>query len=360
MPVYLGIREFSPAHVHLIFSDESVSKLAPLKPLFPGIKWAEYKCDAFDFFAVKAICEKIITSLGDGDSITFNLTSGTKVMMLACQSVILEKNLSGFYVSQDLSLLQVPKYNKKQISFQLSIKDFFDLSEHSIASCNKLDDFTKEDFIVAAKIETFAGDGQKYLTIMRNMRKIYNDNDLAVPETGRASVSNSNMEVTWRNDSVIINNKGKNILNLKSKHVRNLFFSGGWWELIVAKEIAGWASVKELLVNCILPFKTDTLTSKNEIDILINTGKSLIFVECKSGNIRQEDINKMKVIKQTYGGVIAKSILVSKFPPSGTIQEKCKELDIHVFYTHMFNKQVKSLSKLIVEIDTLSKRSSIN
>ena len=120
------------------------------------------------------------------------------------------------------------------------------------------------------------------------------------------------------------------------------------------------ARITNFFWNCVLPFKTDKLSRKNEIDILISTGKRLIFVECKSGNVRQEDINKMKVIKQTYGGVISKSILVSRFLPSATILEKCKELDIDVFYTHAFlNKQTNPLSKLISKLNDLNKRGSI-
>ena len=133
-----------------------------------------------------------------------------------------------------------------------------------------------------------------------------------------------------------LGSKGKPTINLKSKHIIKLFFNATWWELQVAKEIANWPGLKELLINCVLPFKTDKESRKNEIDILISTGKRLIFVECKSGNVRQEDINKMKVIKQTYGGVISKSILVSRFLPNATILEKCKELEIDVFL-HMLS-----------------------
>ena len=157
-------------------------------------------------------------------------------------------------------------------------------------------------------------------------------------------------------ENTIINH----ILNLKSKHIKELFFNAAWWELLVAKEISNWAGLQEMLVNCVLPFKTDKLTSKNEIDILVSTGNRLIFVECKSGNVRQEDINKMKVIKQTYGGVIAKSILVSRFLPNATILEKCKDLDIDVFYTHVFrSKQINPLKKLIVKLNEINRKPSI-
>ena len=96
-----------------------------------------------------------------------------------------------------------------------------------------------------------------------------------------------------------------------------------------------------------------------EIDILINTGKKLIFVECKSGLVKQEDINKMKIVKQTYGGVIAKSILVCRELPSQSIIEKCKELDIELFYSFALNKELNPLNKLSKVINDVERKASI-
>ena len=113
------------------------------------------------------------------------------------------------------------------------------------------------------------------------------------------------------------------------------------------------------MLHCELPFKTDDKSLKNEIDIVLNTGNKLIFVECKSGNIKQEDINKMKVIKQTYGGIISKSLLVSRFMPSQSIMEKCKELDIEVYYMYAFQRMVNSLKNIHKTLDKLEKKTSI-
>ncbi len=159
---------------------------------------------------------------------------------------------------------------------------------------------------------------------------------------------------------ISVKHKGKPILDLKSKHVIDLFFNAAWWELRVAEQVAQWGEVKQLLINCILPFKTTSQDKKNEIDILVSTGKKLIFIECKSGNVKQEDIDKMKVIKDTYGGLISKSILVSRYIPPLGIIEKCEELDIDVFYTHAFKgTQTTPLNKLIPKLNDLVKRGSI-
>ena len=128
----------------------------------------------------------------------------------------------------------------------------------------------------------------------------------------------------------------------------------------MAKEVSKWSKIKDIQVNCVLPFKTDTKTAKNEIDILLNTGKKLVFIECKSGNVKQEDINKMKVIKQIYGGLISKSILVSRFLTNTTIIEKCKELNIDIFYCYAFNnKLINPLNNIISNLEEINKKGSI-
>ena len=85
-------------------------------------------------------------------------------------------------------------------------------------------------------------------------------------------------------------------------------------------------------------------------------GRKLIFVECKSGNVKQEDINKMKIIKDTYGGVISKSILVSRFLPTKNIIEKCEELNIEVFHQYEEEILINPLSELLNVLDNFEKK----
>jgi hypothetical protein len=357
LPIYVGIKEFKPDKVHFIVSNESVGSLTNLKPLISNTIVADYRCNPYEFNSIKTICENILQKISDHDEVSFNLTGGTKIMVLACQAVIQEHKLKGFYINQDDTYIELPSYLKKSITSELTIQEFFDLSGHHLFSVNKLNDFSSDDFKVALQIESFANNDKRYNTITSYFRKKYNNQK--IPLKGRETLANA-IEVNWDGGFININANSKSIVQLKSSQCINLFFNSAWWELIVAKEVSNWDRSKELLVNCELPFKTDKQTTKNEIDILLNTGKKLIFIECKSGNVKQEDINKMKVIKQTYGGVISKSILVSRFMPSSTILEKCKELEIEVFYSYAFlNKQVNPLSKLISSLDKLSNKISI-
>ncbi len=359
LPIYVGINEFNPDKVHFIVSNESIGSIAVLIPLLKNIHHSVHNCDAFDFFAIKATCVKIIDEIDSNDNISFNLTGGTKIMVLACQALIIEKGLNGFYINQDDTLLELPSYTRKKINTELNTKEFLDLSGHNISSSNVLADFTTDDFKMSSVIESFANSDKRYSIITNFFRKKYNNSNLKIPPSGKENIT-YNIEITWDIDKISIKAKSKEFLSLKSKNIHQLFFNSGWWELQVAKEISNWSKFKELLINCVLPFKIDVKSSKNEIDVLLNTGKKLIFVECKSGNVKQEDVNKMKAIKQTYGGLISKSILVSRFLPRPTIIEKCKELDIEIFYCYdIQNRIVNPLNEVLVKLDEINIKGSL-
>jgi hypothetical protein len=359
LPIYIGIKEFNPDKVHFIVSNESIGNIAILKPILKELKYNVYNCDAFDFFSIKSTCERIIDKIDSNDKITFNLTGGTKIMVLACQAIIFERGLIGFYINQDDTLLELPSYTRKSINTELSTKEFLDLSAHKILSFNELTNFSIDDHKISSVIESFANKDRKYTSITNAFRKLYNTYNNKMPKSGKELLPN-NIEVNWTSDKILIKSNGVDLLSIKSEHCNQLFFNSAWWELKIAKEISNWSKLRELHINCVLPFKTDSSSAKNEVDILINTGKKLIFVECKSGNVIQDDINKMKIIKQTYGGLISKSLLVSRFCPSPNIFEKCKELDIDIFYSYKHqNKIVNPIDKILLKLEEINKKSTL-
>lgn len=357
LPIYIGIKEFKPEVIHFIATNESIASLGSLKAMLSSVKIQEYKTDPFDFNSIKTSLDSIISKLAPEDVVSINVTGGTKIMVLAAQAIIQEKKIDGFYINQDETYIDLKVYSKHELKVELTIKEYLDLSGHNILNSNSIVDFSKTDFKAADEIESFANSDKRYSLITNYFRKKYNTQKL--PEIGK-EILNNNVEVKWDKNSLQILANGKIILTTSSNHISKLFFNTAWWELIVASEISKWPKIKELLINCELPFKTDKTVTKNEIDILVNNGKKLFFIECKSGNVKQEDINKMKIIKQTYGGVISKSFLVSRFLPSSTIIEKCKELDIKVFSCYAFsNKLINPLTKIHTVLDKLNTKGSI-
>jgi hypothetical protein len=358
LPIYIGIMEFVPDKIHLIVSNESKEKINSLRPFLAGKAFSEYSCDPFAFSDIKAVCEKVINKIDPADEISFNLTGGTKIMVLAVQSIIHEKNLKGFYINPDNSLLELPSYSQRPLLCTVTIKEFLELSGHGIYSYKTIADFSSHDFIIAKKIMSFCVNDYRYKTIIGYISRTFKDSKTPIPNSG-SFVVGKKTTFKWFNETIEIHENNKLLYTFSSKLIKNLFFNSSWWELIVAQEISKWQKTKELFIQCELPFKTDSLHLKNEIDILINIGTKLIFVECKSGRVKQEDINKMKIVKDTYGGIISKSILVCMDMPSPGIVEKCKELNIEIFYLFMGKMEVNPIDKILSVLDKLAKKLSV-
>lgn len=355
LPVYVGIKEFSPDKIHFIVSEESKDKVGLLKPFFLGKLFSEKKCNPFDFTSIKTTLIEIFKKIDLSDEVQFNLTGGTKVMMLAAQSLMQEKNSNGFYINLDNTLLELPSYEIKKVKSEITVREFLEITGHTISSSRSIADFSNDDFKSVSAIENFSLSYNKlFFQINSKIRKAY-DKLNKIPTSGQLEI-NKDYKLNWIGNKVSVTFQKREILNISSPNVRNLFFNAGWWELVVAKEISKWSKAKELFIQCELPFKTDVNTTKNEIDILVNIGGKLIFIECKSGMVKQEDINKIRIIKDTYGGIISKSLLVCRYMPSTTIVEKCKELNIEIFFCFVGKNQINTLTKLIDTLNKLEKK----
>lgn len=358
LPVFVGIKEFSPDKIHFIVSEESKDKINLLKSFLTGKKFSENICNPFDFVSIKKTCEELLSKFEPTDEVQFNLIGGTKVMVLAAQALIQENQGEGFYINPDNTVLKLPTYDLQELTCEISVKEFLELSGHKINSSKAISDFTQDDFIAATEIEKFAKDDKAFGTVTKYFRNNYNNVNKKIPKSGTEKIDDE-IIFEWTSNKATVLRNGINIFSASSDNIRSLFFLAAWWELIVAKEISKWAKLKELFVQCELPFKGDDKTLKNEIDILINLGRKLIFVECKSGIVKQEDINKIKIIKDTYGGIISKSILVSRFLPAKNIIEKCNELNIEVFYLYEDEILVHPLSELIKTLDNFERKLAI-
>lgn len=353
LPIFLGIKEYNPDHVHFLVTNESNVKLDQLADVLEDVEIHSYICDPYDVKNVREVCEGIIAKRSGSEEISFNLTGGTKLMLIAAQSVLSEGSFNGFYVDTNNTVTEIPSFVQKKLDYKVSTEDFFKLSGHVISSSKSLDNFDSADLDAAEKIQRFSDEGKDFSLItshFRNIKKIKNSGEELI---------NSNIKCTWSPGVITIKKKGEKESIFESPNIKALFFYGGWWELLVANSLAGWEKGQKILMEVVLPFKTDLKTSKNEIDVLINRNNKLIFIECKSGIVSSQDVNKIKTIRDTYGGYSSRSVLVCLHKPNKTLFEKCKELSIDVFYMIGEQEEKKSFEKLIDDLKALDIKLSL-
>lgn len=356
LPVYLGILEKDPEEVHVLYTKETRQLLPRLTNEFPKTKIHSYQIDPYDFMGIKEIVTNIIIN-NENDEFQLNLTSGTKVMALACQSVVSVLDHKVFYIDQKHRLFCLTDESFSAINSSIKIKTFFSLFGHKNYTHTEYSNFTKDekDFAHAIFEQTKQKSGiQKAFELVRSRCK-------NIESTKQFNAHNTNITISWVKDILKIDLPNQ-ILTCNSEKAFQIAFGGLWWELIVADVTYKWSKSIEQLMGVTIQTNSTQLT-KNEIDIILNTGKNLIFIECKSGNVNQGDINKIRAVNKLYGGISSKSILVCRYIPRKDLLEKCRDLGIEVFafQTSSSNKNLqltpfKNLNDLLKKLDFLVSR----
>lgn len=346
LPLYLGLIESKPEKAFLVYTEETRSVKDILVKNVSLVKLAAIEVKPYDFASIISTVDSII----DQDPAAeweLNLTAGTKIMALAAHTVFQAKGFRSFYINQDEKLYDIREQKEHVLLEKVSIDDFLKLSGHSSYQAQSLSDFSEEDKNFAIAIERLSNSDSEYAKLCNEYRKLKN-----IPSTTKLNTPKGSY-VKWdRKNSIFeLAIVGKTSLQSKSKNAIYIALNAGWFEIKVALIVSKWARAFETKMNVELNYKVNSEV-KNEVDVLVNTGHQLLFLECKSGLVQAADVNKMKAVRNTYGGLAAKSILICRnYPPQRTI-EKCADLGIQVFAFNSSSGKTQGSSQLI---DTLNK-----
>jgi hypothetical protein len=333
VPVYLGIQERKPDFVYLIASAESKSNLDRIRQCCDGVEFQEYIVDPYGFQEITDLIEQLVFE-HTNDQWELNLTSGTKVMSIAAQNIFRELKdqveMDSFYIDQKGRLFSLTLREYTQLKSELSIPTFLKLSGHGNIKSSSLNKYTIGDFKFAQQwsdwLDTDSDLDNLYSAIGQECSKIKDFSSNVRIEIRDKGVAN------WKDQSLTVKTASKSFeKHFDHKNALEMCFTGLWWELLVAQVVNEWELKKEIMVGVELLTNSKQKYAKNEIDIILNTGQNMIFIECKSGNVKQEDVNKMRAVKEMYGGISSRSILVCRKLPRRNILEKCSDLGIDVF-----------------------------
>jgi hypothetical protein len=90
--------------------------------------------------------------------------------------------------------------------------------------------------------------------------------------------------------------------------------------------------------------------SYNELDVVFTDGYSLYIVECKAGDVTQEQVMKLQNLVRFYGGVEGRGILASCFPPStDAVRKKVADARLSLCSGKWFPEQLDALMLSIAE-----------
>jgi Holliday junction resolvase-like predicted endonuclease len=347
MPVYLAIRESKATHYIFIHSSTTFSqakKLAEDTQAEKGSTVELKEIDPLDYTLIIEELDNVISKYNEY-IIEANISSGTKPWSIAFSKLSVKyDNVQLIYVDQNNFIYNYKTLSKKEIpNLEGGIKQIlrYNQSEADKYKYVNLDEYTLDDEKSLKTISFIRG---KYGSDFKALTDINKDDDGGIEDNPRLDGSGmrsryaSSME--WERNYV--NDNGEDVQSVKfdfidkrgvpksfileSPHALDLVINNHWFEYEVATILKEWSSCVEVWLNVEMSYKTNQ--TKNEIDIIVSTGKKLLFVECKTKVKHPNDIDKFRSVVKNYGKLGAKSLFINKYYMGSDAENKCDDFDI--------------------------------
>lgn len=353
--VYHGIKEFGPDHIHLLYTDATDHIETPMYPLLPSsIRCNRYKAEPYNGNNVIDVCRRIHRE--HQGEFTYNLSEGTKVMAFAAFVVAKESGADAFYLTQHGEVVHLSKFENYPLQSSLNNDEILSLSGNTLSDYHDAKELSEEDVKASKRIKQFIEQYPQEHARIQKFFSIFCKRQLnRLPSS---KIFANNLRFKHRNGSILVTLREYVLLRLPQSNATHLYFEGRWWETLVANQVRNWSMQREnspeVWQSVIFQTNGQDAHPKNEIDVLLNNQQKLIFIECKSGNVTQNDIYKIDAVRETYGGDISQAVLASYYPIEESLQEKCKDLQIYLFAPTFLTERNTYLNKMPAWLDKLA------
>lgn len=349
----LGVKEFHPDVLHLLYTERTAQLYEPMVRMLPGgIQVVECPVDPYDASQVMRVCRGIRESLTGTDTLQYNLTEGTKVCAAAAFRVAEEFGDDVVYFSQEGEIINLKDFSRRPQNARISNEEFVDLFGSNLHSYNTAAEILPIDVVTAREVKSFIEKYQKtFQRIQHQYRSQFGGRIEKLPETFKVDREH-NVFVDTRGGALTITDKGKVTFQSANPLATRLFFTGRWWEVLVSDTVYRWdlsrhANPADSQVWRNVEFlDKGTGKTKNELDVMVNDRRRLLMIECKSGYIAQENVYKIDSTRETYGGNSSKGILVSYYPLEENLASKCRDLHVYYFAPEGPNDRIRHLEEL--------------
>ena len=354
IPVYLGIKSSGALDkLILVCSEQTRDEADRLAVCCRNIQHEIVVCDPVDLQEIEECAKKIFEDISSED-ITLNLTSGTKSWSLIFYRIFMASpNAHFILVDQNNRVQDLSTHEVKQESIAKELR--FLLYGTELTKYTAFKEYTDDDFKVMRNVEN----------VRRKNFGAFKKLTVGIrPESqkGQSEQLSDGSYIEWNLEDELVHlcmfNRNMGELQdfyFQSPHVMDIVFNSGWFELKTALELSKNEHVKEICMNCEFPARDKK--PKNEIDIILDMGNKLFFVECKTQVHEITDIDKFHSAIKNFSGTSSKGIFVVNDPPSikkgnyTRAVEKCKDNNILTFNFSEYrnNPDLLSLNMLINE-----------
>lgn len=334
-PIYLGIMAMQPDGIILVHSASTVEEAERVRRE-TSVPTQMLELDPVNYGDIYLTVQKLCASLSEDDRYTINISGGTKLWTIAFYEHLRSiKNVEIFYIDQNnliYNLTTLAKPYRAQIT--LETETVFRLNGTKAKEYIPFSAYTAEDENELSTIKELRNTNINAFNAFSLINKESWADEFKKKPVGLWRLEGSSIK--WNKISNTINvtiQDARNIphrIRLKSPHCFEMFFHTGWFEYEVALKLAKWEYAKEIWMNVKFPYESQR-NPKNEIDIIVNTGDRLLFVECKTQIANITDIDKFRTAVKNYGGMACKSLFVTYYAMKETAKEKCKDSDVIPF-----------------------------
>lgn len=341
-PVYLGIIDRNPDVVVFVHSDKTqvdAEKIAEELPKNISISYEPFDpVDVEEIFDKAAILAKNAQE-NQQNEYSVNISGGTKLWSIAFYKYFINLvNAEIFYIDQNNYYWGLQPVSEHQTKVELKTDVVFRLNGQNVKPTN-FHDFNQEDADTAKRLEELFDNGVFYgLVAEKNTHYL-------TYKQGIVEKNGNYLKWDSQSQSAEIKLYGKNYF-LQSPHLFQLLFHFAWFEYQTAAFLSQWDYAKEILLN--VKFSADVQNKdKNEVDVIVNTGFRLIFVECKTQITEATDIDKFRTVIKNFGGTGCKGLFLQREKLKPIVREKCAESGIICFSLKENKNNERSLFQIL-------------
>lgn len=358
-PVYHGIVATQPDKVVFIYSESSRDAMEKVRS---EIHMAEDKQEPLNTTDPQQIMKRanILAEKYKNDEVTLNISSGLKSWSHLFGRVFDSMpNASVVYMDQN-NVLWNYRTMERKADFVFDMDVLFRLYGNRLENYKRLTDYTEKDLKALDKIKNIRlfniPDFNKLTATLNDKQKniLCNQNSGKFDLMANGSQSYVEWEKTTKDSIGFVriflarkNGKSQEV-TFESENAVDLAFNSGWFEFEVATLLSKWTKAKSIYLNCHFPFKPKV--DKNEVDIIVNTGTKILFVECKTQITHTTDIDKFRSVVKGYGGTGSKGLFVTDARMTDVARKKCEEhglLSFSLQDDHLGMSHEKALALLL-------------
>lgn len=349
MPALLSIRQFESAH-HIFVNSKDYP--ATCMQAFIGSRdLHELSVDPWDDRTVYEQITELAKQFPEKTRIGINLTGGTKLMFAGALSAARELGAVPFYFdSRNRRVTFVDSLYREKIRPIDSIETFLRLNSDGLdisdsTAMNEMSSdrqlLTKTLWIHREKLRRFYRELTDYNNAFKPFEICRDGFIFKLDNSERAVIQGYGLDLVFE--------KWPDFAK---------YLSGGWFEEFIYLQCKPYEDngvIRDLRINVKLNLKQENAWGNsnwgveyNELDITFTDGYSLYIVECKAGNVTQEQVMKLQNLVRFYGGIEGRGIVACCVPPNTeSAKKKIKDARLMLWSGASLAEQIKTMMNSI-------------